>query len=568
MYELIQAGERTYYIDCPAKIGIYRMDETRVCLIDSGNDKDAGKKVLKILEANGWKLDRILNTHFHADHVGGNRLLQERTGCKIYCAGMDRAFVEYPLLEPSLLYGGSPYKELRNKFLCAQACEVGELTSEVLPEGMEMLRIDGHSFAMTAFRTSDDVWFVADGVTSEAVLNKYHVSFIYDIEEYLASLEKLEKLEGKLFIPSHAPASAEIGSLVKADREKVYEIAELLKEICNEPVGKEDIQKAVFDNYHLTMDENQYVLVGSTIRSYLSWLKAQGELEVIFIDNKKYWRSSSAQETQTTGIRVNEDAEAVLKQVECFALDMDGTIYLGEQWIDGAKEFLAQIERMGKQYVFLTNNSSKNSGVYVEKLKRMGWKVSPDKIITSGQATIYYLKKAFSGKRVFLLGNAMLKEEFLKEGIILDDENPEVVVTAFDTTLDYAKMCKVCDFVRAGLPYFATHPDYNCPTEAGFIPDAGAIHAFIHASAGRYPDRVIGKPNADMIDYLLERIGVAREKVAMTGDRLYTDIAAGKNNGLKSILVLSGEAKLEDVNTSEVKPDLIFDSVKEMSAFL
>jgi len=129
-------------------------------------------------------------------------------------------------------------------------------------------------------------------------------------------------------------------------------------------------------------------------------------------------------------------------------------------------------------------------------------------------------------------------------------------------------MCRVCDFVRAGLPYLATHPDYNCPTETGFIPDAGSIHAFIHASTGRYPDRIIGKPNGDIVDYLLERTGIQREKTVMVGDRLYTDIAAGVNNGLKSALVLSGEATLEDLAASEVRPDLVFESVAEMGKFL
>ena len=156
----------------------------------------------------------------------------------------------------------------------------------------------------------------------------------------------------------------------------------------------------------------------------------------------------------------------------------------------------------------------------------------------------------------------------MQEGIVLEEENPDVVVTAFDTSLTYQKMCKVCDFVRAGLPYLATHPDYNCPTEDGFIPDAGAIHAFIHASAFRYPDRVIGKPNGDIIDYLTTRVNVERERIAMVGDRLYTDIAAGRNNGLKSVLVLSGEATMEDVHKSDVLPHLIFQSVRELGEWL
>lgn len=265
---------------------------------------------------------------------------------------------------------------------------------------------------------------------------------------------------------------------------------------------------------------------------------------------------------------VNKDAACILKNIDCFALDMDGTIYLGEQWIDGAREFLNAVEAAGKKYVFLTNNSSQNPQVYVQKLSRMGLEVTEEKIVTSGQATIAYLKKHFPRKRVFLLGNELLTEEFLTEGIVLDMEHPEVVVVGFDTTLTYEKMCRVCDFVRAGLPYLSTHPDYNCPTETGFIPDAGAIHAFIRASAGREPDHIIGKPNRDIMDYLAAREGVEQTHTAMVGDRLYTDVAAGVNNGYTGILVLSGEAAMEDVKTSEVEPDLIFDSVKDMIPFL
>ncbi|MGN1181162.1 MAG: HAD-IIA family hydrolase [Suilimivivens sp.] len=265
---------------------------------------------------------------------------------------------------------------------------------------------------------------------------------------------------------------------------------------------------------------------------------------------------------------INKDKHEKLKEITCFALDMDGTIYLGEKWIDGAREFLDAVERAGKQYVFLTNNSSKAPENYVEKLARMGLSVDSTRIVTSGQATIDYLKRIYPGKRVFLLGNELLTREFKEEGIVLDDTDPEVVVTGFDTSLTYAKMCRVCDFVRSGLPYIATHPDYNCPTETGFIPDAGAIHAFIHASAFRYPDHVIGKPSGDIMDYLARRAGVTKEQTAMVGDRLYTDVAAGVNNGYTGILVLSGEATMQDVEESDVMPDLIFDSVKEMIRYL
>lgn len=265
---------------------------------------------------------------------------------------------------------------------------------------------------------------------------------------------------------------------------------------------------------------------------------------------------------------VDKDTENKLKNITCFALDMDGTVYLGDQWIEGAVEFLNAIERAGKQYIFLTNNSSKGPGNYVEKLKRMGLKTDENKIVTSGQATIDYLKTNFPNKRVYLLGNELLTKEFEEEGILLDDKTPEIVVTGFDTSLNYQKMCKVCDFVRSGLPYIATHPDYNCPTETGFIPDAGAIHAFIHASAFRYPDHVIGKPSGDIMDYLAKRAGVSKSQTAMVGDRLYTDVAAGVNNGYMGILVLSGEAALKDAEEAEITPDLIFTSVKAMIPYI
>lgn len=267
-------------------------------------------------------------------------------------------------------------------------------------------------------------------------------------------------------------------------------------------------------------------------------------------------------------IKINEDPNGLIQKIKCFALDMDGTIYLGDQWIDGAREFLKKVEESKRNYLFLTNNSSKNLQVYQQKLSRMGFEMRQNQLVTSGHATISYLKEHFKGSKVYLLGNELLKEEFNSQGITLEEQAPEVVVTAFDTTLDYKKLCRVCDLVREGLPYLATHPDYNCPTETGFIPDIGAIHAFIHASTGRYPDKIIGKPNREIIEYMLKKAGVKAEETAMVGDRLYTDIAAGVQNGLTGILVLSGESSLETVKNSKVRPHLIFDSVKEIMRFL
>jgi HAD superfamily hydrolase (TIGR01450 family) len=205
---------------------------------------------------------------------------------------------------------------------------------------------------------------------------------------------------------------------------------------------------------------------------------------------------SSLEAIQWQGLNMDSS----LKHINCYALDMDGTVYLGAQWIAGALDFRRALEERGKQYVFLTNNSSKNAAAYVEKMARMGFPVAPDKIVTSGQATIAFLGRKYPERRVYLLGNELLRAEFKEAGVMIDEKAPEVVVVGFDTTLDYAKMCRVCDLVRAGLPYISTHPDFNCPTETGFIPDNGAIHAFIRASAFRYPDTILGKPNSEIMN--------------------------------------------------------------------
>ena len=169
MYELISITETSCYIQSPAKIGLVRLDDERVCLIDSGNDKDAGRKVRQLLDARGWKLTAIYNTHSNADHIGGNRYLQGQTGCKVYAPGIEAAFTRYPVLEPSFLYGGYPCRDLRHKFLMAQESGAEELTREVLPEGFELLPLPGHFFDMVGFRTPDDVVYLADCLSSRCV---------------------------------------------------------------------------------------------------------------------------------------------------------------------------------------------------------------------------------------------------------------------------------------------------------------------------------------------------------------------------------------------------------------
>lgn len=285
MYELVQVAEHTYYIECPAKIGIYE-DTDGVYVIDSGNDKDAGRKIKKILEQKNWNLKAILNTHSNADHIGGNQFLQKRFDCPIYSTPMENIVTENTILEPSFLYGGYPFGALRHKFLMAQPSQTQNIADATLPEGFEILSLPGHFWDMIGFKTPDDVYFLADCVSSETILNKYHISFIYDVRKYLETLDFISTLKGKIFIPSHTETTENIATLADVNRKKVYEIMELLLSFCQTPSTAEELLTKVFDHYQLVMDASQYVLVGSTIRSYLSYLVDEKKLMIEIVNNR------------------------------------------------------------------------------------------------------------------------------------------------------------------------------------------------------------------------------------------------------------------------------------------
>lgn len=290
MFELYQVGEKSYYIDCPAKIGLYKINDEEVYLIDSGNDKDAGRKVRKILDEKGWKLKGILNTHSNADHIGGNRYLQQQTGCKVFSGGIEAAFTRYPVLEPSFLYGGYPGKDLRHKFLMAQESSVSDFSDMEFPGEIEIIPLKGHFFDMVGFRTPDDVIYLADCLSSEETLDKYKIGFIYDVAAYIDTLESVKKMKGKMFVPSHAEATDDIKPLAQYNIDKVFEVGDKIAQLCSEPSCFENILQRIFSDYGLIMNFEQYVLIGSTVRSYLSWLKDTGRVTSYFENNMLLWK--------------------------------------------------------------------------------------------------------------------------------------------------------------------------------------------------------------------------------------------------------------------------------------
>ena len=287
--ELVKVGEKTYYIKNPTNIGIYKVDDTNVYLIDSGNDKDSGKKILKIVEEQGWKVKGIVNTHSNADHIGGNKVIQDRTNCTILASNIEKSFTEFPILESSFLYGGYPFKDIKNKFLLAKESIVTPIENN-LPDGLEYFSLKGHFFDMIGIKTSDNVYFLADSLFSEETIRKYHLFFIYDVKEFLNTLDYLKTLSGSLYIPSHCEATNDISSLIELNRNKINEIIDKIYNVCKNEMTFEEILKYIFDEYNLIMNVNQYVLIGSTIKSYLSYLVDENKLSYEFKDNRMYYR--------------------------------------------------------------------------------------------------------------------------------------------------------------------------------------------------------------------------------------------------------------------------------------
>jgi 4-nitrophenyl phosphatase len=257
-----------------------------------------------------------------------------------------------------------------------------------------------------------------------------------------------------------------------------------------------------------------------------------------------------------------------LSSVRCFLLDMDGTFYLSERLLEGALRFIDLLHFQNKKFLFLTNNSSKHRRQYAEKINRLGLPLPEDLVFTSGEATALYLRDRHPGASVYVVGTPSLEDEFRQHGFLLVEQNPQLLVLGFDTTLTYQKLWKMCDFVRAGVPYIATHPDFNCPTETGFMPDVGAMIAFVKAATGREPDLVVGKPNRLIVDAAAAKMGLAVDQLCMIGDRLYTDIALGKASGITTVLVLSGETKIEDLENSPYQPDYIFQNLAGVADWL
>lgn len=271
-------------------------------------------------------------------------------------------------------------------------------------------------------------------------------------------------------------------------------------------------------------------------------------------------------------VMINKMDPAKLKKIKCFLFDMDGTINLGMQLIPGMEGFFDKLKARGCRYYLVTNNSSQDHAYYVKKMNSMGVKVTREEILISSDALVGYLQKTKPQARLFVLGTPALKGILQAGGFALTvdlEKLPDYVVVGFDQTLNYASLAIACRLVDKGIPYIATHPDVRCPIEGGeFIPDAGSFIACIKAATGKGPTLITGKPYGYMVDTVMEKTGFKKEEIAMIGDRLTTDIRFGADNGILSVLVLTGEATLKDVESGTIKPDIILPHANEILCYL
>lgn len=291
MNELNQVGEHTFYMDSFANVGIFEYGG-KCCFIDSGGDRASAERALSLITERGFTLEKVFLTHSHADHIGGAAFLRRKTGCTVYAPGICAALVEYPALTPVTLFGGYPTEEMRPRVIMSEPCECEKLTESALPSGLRYIHIDGHDFEQVAFGTSDGVWFCADGVVGEHILDKYKIAFMHDIEAHLQSLETLKTLDGKLFIPAHDKPCEDIKPLADRNIENILFVLEEIKRFCADGITIDALLERIFSEFRIKLYLTQYELIGHTARSCLAYLKKKGEIACVYEGSRLLWKTA------------------------------------------------------------------------------------------------------------------------------------------------------------------------------------------------------------------------------------------------------------------------------------
>jgi glyoxylase-like metal-dependent hydrolase (beta-lactamase superfamily II) len=292
---LVLLSGSSYVIPGPTNIGLFVRDDAAF-LIDSGNDKEAGRKLHKLLSENNLRLRAIINTHSNADHIGGNDFLQRKYNCEIWASKTETAFIETPFLESAFLWGGYPIRDLNSKFFCAKPSVVSTIIEPASDsrEGMSFLKLPGHFFDMIGIITEDRVFYLGDAMFGDQVLEKYKIPFIFDVEGFKQTLDAITGVDADYFVLSHGDVQTRIAPLAEANRQLVLRVEQTVLDLLDGAKTFDAVLRDVCAVFHIRLDYAQYALVGTTVRSFLSYLYNRGEIRFDFIDNILYWRRNSS----------------------------------------------------------------------------------------------------------------------------------------------------------------------------------------------------------------------------------------------------------------------------------
>lgn len=284
MIDLLKLGEKTYVLPGRVNIGFYVLDTLEVYVIDTGSSKDYAKNIEKVLKERNWQIKGIINTHSHADHIYGNKYLQDKYGVKVYSSLDESYLINNPLLEPVTLYGANPVEEMKNPFLMAHPSKCEVISDEV--DGLKVIDLKGHAAGMIGILTSDDVLFVGDSYSHPQILEKYTIQYIFDVDNFLNTLEYLKTCNHKYYVPSHGTIESEISDVIQDNIRTCEDIKKVILDNIKDEIGYDELLKNIFDYYHIKLNIVQYHLINTTIKSYLTSLVTKGVITYTFANNK------------------------------------------------------------------------------------------------------------------------------------------------------------------------------------------------------------------------------------------------------------------------------------------
>ena len=291
MRELIKLGQQSYYIKGFTNTGVYRQSENEVYVIDPGTDENEGREIEEVLQKRGWKLKGILCTHCHSDHTGANAYLQGVHSCPVFAYGIEAVFINNSILDPMVAYGGYPIDDIMGSNIYAESCICFGTEHAEFPKEIEVVELPGHSMEHAGYRLPDGTFFFGDTLIESRIIKKYPLSYIYNPEDVLKTLENMKSMEASVFAPAHAEPVTDISELIEANTENIYEVSGMVLDLCETPVDMEEIANGIFNRCGVKVNCEKYILIMGIVRTYICWLKKSGRLECLVQDNRLLWRA-------------------------------------------------------------------------------------------------------------------------------------------------------------------------------------------------------------------------------------------------------------------------------------